>query len=176
MQNVSWATLFHHIPPERQLGMILVTRAHTEIAIQSFMRIDHEFVAVKGRLSGSQETGRVFFIPYSEINYLGFMNAVTDNDFHELFDSLRMAPPAYLPGEQEAFESVEEALPRTASKAEKRFQEIEASSQSGATDFGQTMMAPRPQTDIKIRSEVLERFRAKNNGSKGPGAITHHQG
>lgn len=176
MQNVSWATLFHHIPPERQMGMILATRAQTEIAVQSFLRIDLEFVAIKGRLSGSQDSGRVFFIPYSEINYLGFMNAVADADFHELFDSLRMAPPAYLPSEEGEYPTPEETFAKTPSNGDRRRPEGETSSQSNTSDFGQTMMAPRPHTDIKIRSEVLERFRAKANGSKGPGSITHHQG
>jgi hypothetical protein len=93
MQDKAWAALLSHIPAERHDNLMLVTRSATEIAIQSILRIDRQFVALKGRLAGSQDTGRLFFIPFSEIDYLGFAKTVREDEFNDLFGGLNMPAP-----------------------------------------------------------------------------------
>src|SRR5262249_57453549 len=93
MQNSTWGALLRHIPAEQQDQYMLVTVSGTEIAIQNLLRIDRGFVALKGRLAGSQEAGRVFFIPYDQIDYLGTQKPIKDSEFSEGFDSL-VIPPA----------------------------------------------------------------------------------
>jgi hypothetical protein len=93
MQDKGWATLLKFIPAERHDGLMLVTRGGTEIAIQSILRVDQQFMALKGRLAGSQDTGRLFFIPFSQLDYLGFQKSVREDEFHELFGSLQMPAP-----------------------------------------------------------------------------------
>ncbi len=99
MQCAAWVKLFRHVPAEEQGKLMLVTIGGTEIAIQSFLRIDPESIALKGRLSGSQDAGRVFFIPYSHIDYLGHQQPLKESDFHDLYSSLE------LPGAAVAAES-----------------------------------------------------------------------
>ena len=140
MQSTGWIALLRHIPEEQQSRFMLVTASGTEIAIQSFLLIEREFVAFKGRLSGTQDVGRVFFIPYAHIDYFGFSQPVKDAEFTELFGALSMpaaeaAPPPYEPpGDLPA--ELPEAPPVSPSTLG-----------SG----------PRP----LIRSEVLERFRSR---------------
>lgn len=88
MQNHAWAALLRHIPPEQQSQYMLVTRGGTEIAVQSLLRLEDEFAVVKGRLAGSQDAGRVFFVPYENIDYFGTQQPVKDADFNEVFNSL----------------------------------------------------------------------------------------
>jgi hypothetical protein len=134
MQSSAWVALLRHIPAEQHDQYMLVTMSGTEIAIQGLLRIEQEFVALKGRLSGSQEAGRVFFIPYAQIDYIGTQKPIKDSDFNEVFGSLVMrneagpwdvAAPAEMP--------------------------VGGSNGSG----------PRP----AIRSEVLERYRARPSSS-----------
>src|SRR5437763_2566346 len=94
MREVSWATLLRHIPPEQQDGLMLITRAGTEITVNNFLRIDDEFVAFRGRLSGSQDAGRLFMVPYANIDYLGTQRPLKDSDFQETYGHLVMPEPA----------------------------------------------------------------------------------
>jgi hypothetical protein len=141
MQNYAWIALLQHIPPEQQSRFMLVTSSGTEIAIQSFLIIEGEFVAVKGRLSGTQDQGRVFFIPYAHIDYFGFAQAIKDEEFTEMFGTLEVpSPPPVLPA------AANERAPDT------------------VLDAPPPPVAPAPPVSPSrpaIRSEVLERFRSR---------------
>lgn len=67
---------------------MLQTINRTEIAVQAILRFDADFLIIKGRLAGSQEAGRVFFIPYEQIDHIGFYRAVKEADFNEMFAGL----------------------------------------------------------------------------------------
>src|SRR3954453_2418727 len=90
MQNSAWVALLRHIPAEQHNQFSLVTVSGTEITVQSLLRIEQEFVAMKGRLAGSQDAGRVFFIPYANIDYFGTSKPIKDSDFNDLFGSLTL--------------------------------------------------------------------------------------
>ena len=74
---------------------MLLTRNHTEIAVQSILRLDPDFLIIKGRLAGSQDAGRVFFVPYDQIDHVGFYRAFKDAEFNEMFAGLDAPPPAF---------------------------------------------------------------------------------
>jgi hypothetical protein len=124
---------------------MLVTTGGTEIAIQSFLRIERELVILKGRLSGSQEQGRIFFIPYCQVDYIGTAQVTKDADFHEMFSSFHFPGPAHeeglaaMPNEANGYP----AAPPVAAPPEPK---------------GGSGVRPA------IRSEVLERFRNARGG------------
>src|SRR5579883_1133758 len=88
MHSHVWAAVVSHIPPEVQDKLMLFTLGGNEICLQSFLRIDREFMVVKGRLSGSQEAGRIFFVPYAQIDYLGTQQPWKDTEYEEVFGQL----------------------------------------------------------------------------------------
>jgi hypothetical protein len=90
MHDAAWVKLLRHIPTGEQSNLMLVTTSGTEIAIQALLRIDPECLALRGRLAGSTDAGRVFFVPYSQIDYFGFQQPLKEAEFHELFSSLEM--------------------------------------------------------------------------------------
>src|SRR4051794_40865125 len=90
MQGAVWTALLRQIPVEKHNQLSLVTTGGTEIALQGVLRYESTYLAIKGRLSGSQDGGRVFFIPYVNIDYLGFQREVKDTEFEEMFGN----PPA----------------------------------------------------------------------------------
>lgn len=97
MHDAAWIKLLRHIPAGEQSKLMLVTTSGTEIAIQSLLRVDTEFLALRGRLAGSTDSGRVFFLPYSHIDYFGFQQPLKEAEFHELFSNLGTTPAAPLP-------------------------------------------------------------------------------
>jgi hypothetical protein len=137
MNARTWIALFRHIPPEKQSQFTLITANGTEMTVQNFIRIEEEFVLLKGRLSGSQDSGRVFFIPYTMIDTFSYTNPVRDTEVEELFGSLRfdVAPDAVPP-----------APPGVASPS-------------------RMLAPPAPAPKPAIRSEVLERFRSGRAGA-----------
>ena len=95
MPSAAWTRLLRLVPPKDQDGLMLVTCNHTEFAVQSILRFDADFLIIKGRLAGSQDTGRVFFVPYEQIDHVGFYRAVKDAEFNEMFAGLDAPPPAF---------------------------------------------------------------------------------
>jgi hypothetical protein len=134
MQHIAWERLLRQIPAKEQDGMKLMTNTRTEIAIQSILRMDEDFLIVKGRLAGSQDAGRVFFVPYAHIDHLGFYREVKDSEFDEMFAGLNAAPVpaiAVSPAADETKAPIKSAVLE-------RFR-----SRGGSTIIGRSPLAPR---------------------------------
>jgi hypothetical protein len=85
MQHATWIGLLHLIPRERHDALVVVTTIGIEITLQAIFRIEPEYVVVRGRLAGSLEAGRVFFLPYDQINFLGFHKEMTEAQIQALY-------------------------------------------------------------------------------------------
>ncbi len=153
MHNGGWEALLRHIPTEQQSKYMLVTVSGTEIAISGFLRIEKELVIVKGRLSGSQEQGRIFFVPYSQIDYFGTSQITKDSEFAEVFDSFHFPEP------------VSAAAPNYAA-APPPSEPEPAPSAKPSSFIGPTPPASTASGIRRIvRSQVLEKFRSmRSNG------------
>jgi hypothetical protein len=154
MQSAAWVKLFRHVPAEEQGKLMLVTISGTEIAIQCFLRIDPESIAVKGRLAGSQDAGRVFFIPYAHIDYLGYQQPLKESDFHDVFGSLQ------LPGAAAVVEPPAAATAAEPANAPEPAPETEPPAPDGTS-------APGVRNPLAIKSTVLEKFRARSLTNPG---------
>lgn len=142
MQDCAWETLLRHVPAEVQNQFMIVTASGTEIAVQNFLRIERELIVFKGRLSGSQEQGLLFFVPYGQIAYFGTAKPWKDTEYEETFASLKF-PVAPRPSGQGLPPLAEPALPETVEMAAEK----------------------PPASAPVIRSQVLERFRSRGGNS-----------
>jgi hypothetical protein len=146
-----------HIPEELYQRLVIVTVGGTEIAVGSLLRVDRELVVLKGRLAGSEESGRVLFVPYSQIDYIGFQRPLKESEFHEIFGDLAF------PAEGEP------ALPVAPSP------ELPEPAALEPAELGEPPVAPsaRPAScpRLPIKSAVLERFRQRTATiTGGPGS------
>jgi hypothetical protein len=148
MQSDLWAWLLRRVPAEQHNQLMLVTRSGTEIAVQSLLRVESELIAIKGRLAGSQDAGRVYFIPYSNIDYLGIQRDVKETEFDAIFGTSSLmeqagirssAPPAAMIHQQPANVAHEAPVSTSVSISQK--------------------------TPLPLKSEVLERFRSRIAGA-----------
>src|SRR5262249_21025062 len=119
----------------------------TEIALQGILRIEREFVAIKGRLAGSQDAGRVYFIPFTHIDYIGTQVEVKDAEFEAMFGKTQLSSAAVAP----------------------------STTPDAAVAPSATPAVPKPpplpsngQRAVPTRPAVLERFRSRNNSAPGP--------
>jgi hypothetical protein len=146
MHNAAWVKLLRHVPEDQQSKFMLVTTSGVEITIQCLLRIDAECLAFRGRLAGSTDAGRVFFVPYSRIDYFGFQQPLKEAEFHELFGDLDLPDlpaPAAAP-----------AAPAPAPTV------AEPSASNGPA--GTPLRTPPV-----IKSTVLERFRSRSVTNPG---------
>src|SRR5262249_52747080 len=138
-----------------QEGLTVKTLGGTEIAVQTILRVDHEFVALRGRLAGTQEAGRFFFLPYTQIDYLGYQKDLMEADFKAIFETLAMPAPAAAAGDN-APESAEGPTREAAGPpAESPPDAAAAASERG--------------TPTPLKSAVLERFRSRSLSNVNPG-------
>jgi hypothetical protein len=133
----------------------VVTSGGVEISIASLVRVEDEFAVIKGRLSGSQDSGRVFFIPYKNIEYFGYTNPVKDEDYEALFGKLVVPQPA--PPVPEVPMMVPPPAP---------YPVLPMARPSSLGSLARPSSIDRP----AIRSEVLEKFRSRSAQGEGESA------
>ena len=85
MQNAGWLTLLHRIPAAQHDNLMILTSIGTEIAVQGILRMEEEYLVVRGRVSGTTDTGRVFFIPYDQINCMGFLKVIKEKQVFAMY-------------------------------------------------------------------------------------------
>lgn len=78
MQGSAWVALLRRIPPAMHDNLVIVTSTNTEIVVQNLVRLERDFVVIRGRMSGSQDTGRIVIVPYDQINFAGFVKPIDD--------------------------------------------------------------------------------------------------
>jgi hypothetical protein len=91
MQSSAWIALLQRIPPDQHDSLAIVTTSGIEISIQDILRTEAEYLVIRGRLSGTTDAGRVFFIPYCQIQYVGFQKEVRVAQILAIYGE---APPA----------------------------------------------------------------------------------
>ncbi len=149
MQSELWQWLFRRMPAEQHNQVMLVTRSGIEIAVQALLRIEPGFVAIKGRLSGSTDAGRVFFIPYENLDYFGIQRDVKEEEFDAIFGAGSLTAAAQ---------------PRASARPEPAPPDPEPEPSPAEATVTVTVSQKTP---VPLKSEVLERFRARVGGSSG---------
>jgi hypothetical protein len=69
MQAQHWGDLFRRVPLEAQNALLLGLSNGSEIAVQDLLRIDENFLLLRGRIGGTTDTGRLFCLPYQQLTF-----------------------------------------------------------------------------------------------------------
>src|SRR5260370_10863871 len=87
MQGTAWIALLARIPPEQAENLLLITNNGTGISVKGIVRAEDDYVIVRGRLLGTvEEGGGFFFVPYDQINYLGFQRLIKEAVIHSMYE------------------------------------------------------------------------------------------
>jgi hypothetical protein len=166
MQNSAWIDLFRRIPPEQHNTLAIVTSVGIEIAIQTLVRIEEHFVVIRGRLAGTTDTGRAFFIPYSQINYLGFVQEIKEPQLRALFGE---APPPADPERKATAASTEPAPAQPAAAEATPAPAPPPEPAPAPPPPPQPGAPPNPAPQLKTlrKSGVLQRLRERAQAGRG---------
>ncbi len=88
MQSHTWISLLRRIPAVQQNGIVIMTSVGTEMSIQSILRTEEYYLVFRGRMSATTDAGRLFFVPYDQIIYLGLQKEATEVDLQALYGDL----------------------------------------------------------------------------------------
>src|SRR4051812_39738154 len=87
MRSAAWASLLRVIPPELTEKLMAVMTSGNEINISGVIRFEHDFMVVRGRLAGTTDDPSVVFVPYDQIDYMGFRVGVKDAELMTMFEN-----------------------------------------------------------------------------------------
>src|SRR2546423_9917533 len=83
--NQAWITLFRRIPSDLHDALALGMATGAEIVVQKIVKLEPDFMMIRGRLAGTQDSGRVVFIPYPQLTYVAVQRALTDAESEAIF-------------------------------------------------------------------------------------------
>jgi hypothetical protein len=155
MQNAAWMALWRRLPPEQYDNLVVLTAAGTEILIQNVLRIEADFAVVRGRLAASSETGRVYFIPYSQIDCAGFQKSLKEEEFAALF-----------PEVEPSIEAPEAAPPSGPTTPLPPSKPLASSLTHGGSHADRARNGNR--SALPLKSELLERLRSRSHQGSTP--------
>jgi hypothetical protein len=146
MDNLAWVAILQAIPADKMSQFTIVISGNTEITLQSILRFDRDFAVFKGRLSGSQDAGRVFFVPYCHMINLGTLYPIKDEEYEAIFGTLTIPNAPALPAPEPA--------------------PVAVNGSNGHHAPAAPPVVPQPDSGVRtsIRSEILERFRSRPAG------------
>ncbi len=84
MHGPAWLALLRRIPPEFHDSLVLFTTTGVEIIVQSLLRAERDFLVVRARMSGSTDPNRYLFVPFDQINYVGFTRKMTEPEMQAM--------------------------------------------------------------------------------------------
>jgi hypothetical protein len=80
----------------------------SEIVVQKIVRLEPDFMVIRGRLAGTQDTGRIVVIPYAQLTFVAVQKHLQDQEVEGIFgktaipDGNEVAPPSAEPAPQTA--------------------------------------------------------------------------
>jgi len=148
MQSTGWIELFRLIPEKERDKLLIMTAEGSEVFVSDLIRLEPEYVVVRGRMGGTSDTGLAFFVPYDRIVYVRFQKAVAEATLYGLYG---LAPP-----------EVKRAEARQASDAA----EEEAGKEAAEEAAEQPAEGETPATGVK-RQQLLERLRQRAGQGAG---------
>jgi hypothetical protein len=85
MQNHDWIELFRLIPEDQHNCLVLTTRGGEYLSIDTILRTELSYLVFRGRVRGQTDEGRVFFLPYQQIDFLQINRIVAEAEIRELY-------------------------------------------------------------------------------------------
>jgi hypothetical protein len=85
MKNTDWINLLSLIPEEQQNTLVVTTKTGVDLNIEILLRTEETYLVFRGRVSGITDEGRVFFVPYGQIDYLQMNRQVKEAEIRRLY-------------------------------------------------------------------------------------------
>jgi hypothetical protein len=163
MLSPAWIALLRRIPPLQHDNLVVTTTIGGEISVQNIVRMEDEYLIIRGRTAGTSDNGRVFFIPYDQISRLAFQKEVKEPEIHALYAEPNPDTAAAQPRKQEEVEFSQEKVEAAPT--------LPPPPQPGRNEKQTQETATTPvRAPIPSRQALLERLRQARNQTAGKSA------
>jgi hypothetical protein len=166
MTNADWIDMLRLIPPEQHNILVLMTNTGIELSAETIFRLEPSYLVVRGRLSGNNDGGRVFFVPYDQITYINLNRVVSENDVRRLYSEAtepEMRSPCDVPAnEPDSSQEMVNTMPLSA---------MPTASSPAAVSVSTATPVNRPsgpEAAAAAKNVLLERIRAARAGLTHP--------
>ncbi|HEX4588375.1 MAG TPA: hypothetical protein VH120_00475 [Gemmataceae bacterium] len=85
MKNTDWIDLLRLIPEEQHNILVLTTLTGVDLNVETILRTEESYVVFRGRVSGITDEGRVFFVPYRQIDFLQINRTVKEAEIRRMY-------------------------------------------------------------------------------------------
>jgi hypothetical protein len=85
MQNQEWIDLFRTLPESHHNVLVITTLTGVDLSIETVLRTEETFIAFRGRVCGQIDDGRIFFLPYRQIDFLQINRTIPEAEFEQLY-------------------------------------------------------------------------------------------
>lgn len=83
--NQAWIAMLRRIPTNLHDSLALGLTTGSEIVVQKIDKLEPDFMIIRGRLAGTQDSGRVILIPYSQLTFFAVQKNLKDNEIEAIF-------------------------------------------------------------------------------------------
>src|SRR5687767_7403308 len=98
MLSEDWIELLAMVPESQQNSLVLTTLTGVDLNIETILRAEPSYLVFRGRVSGQTDDGRVFFLPYRQIDYLQINRQVKEEEVRAMYgDTTEPSSPAAVP-------------------------------------------------------------------------------
>jgi hypothetical protein len=159
MQNATWVHLLRKVPAAMRQRLTVITNVGAEISIQDLVQMTDEYLVLRGRLAGTNDTGRLFLVPYSEITYVSSIIEMREEAIRAMFSGNGSAAATEETQAAETPAETREAEPVAATEAHPPEPAAEEPRPEPQPNQGQQ---PKPAGPVN-RAELLQRIRSRSN-------------
>lgn len=85
MQGSAWTELLRRIPADLHDSLALGLVTGEEVVVQQLIRMEDDFVIVRGRMAGTTAEGRVMVVPFSHMSVVAFNKAMMEPEVQAIF-------------------------------------------------------------------------------------------
>jgi hypothetical protein len=85
MQHTDWIDLLRLIPTEQHNTLVVTTLTGVDLNVETILRIEEQYLVFRGRVSGITDEGRVFFVPFRQIDFLQMNRYVKEAEVRRLY-------------------------------------------------------------------------------------------
>src|SRR5262245_8464673 len=86
MTNQEWIEMLRVIPADDQNQLVLVLQNGCEVSIDTLYRFEPNFLVTRGRVGGTTDEGRGFFIPYDQMLYFRIERVTNLAELKDIMD------------------------------------------------------------------------------------------
>src|SRR5580658_5816884 len=88
MTNQEWVDMLQKIPETDQNALVLVLQNGSEISVDTLFRFEPKFLILRGRVGGTTDEGRAFFVPYDQMLYFRIERITNLAELREMLNTV----------------------------------------------------------------------------------------